>query len=159
MDRDPTQLQSEINQLIKKQLDTLGREIFGGVTDAEHREYEQRQRRIDGLYGETPEFKICRIALGNLASIKKGSLACDRLFQCGNSPRVSSKTSCRHDAGARGSTAGHTILNDALPTPSLVVNNKPGISLLLSGRAASAFLASRTKLANTVQVSVGQLFN
>ena len=52
MDRDPTQLQSEINQLIKKQLDTLGREIFGGVTDAEHREYEQRQRRIDQLYGE-----------------------------------------------------------------------------------------------------------
>jgi hypothetical protein len=33
MDRDPTQLQSEINQLIKKQLDTLG------ATDAEHREY------------------------------------------------------------------------------------------------------------------------
>jgi hypothetical protein len=46
MDRDPTQLQSEINQLIKKQLDTLG------ATDAEHREYEQRQRRIDELYGE-----------------------------------------------------------------------------------------------------------
>jgi hypothetical protein len=38
MDRDPTQSQSEINQLIKKQLDTPGREIFGGVTDAEHRE-------------------------------------------------------------------------------------------------------------------------
>jgi hypothetical protein len=38
MDRDPTQLRSEINQFIKKQLDTLGREIFGGVTDAEHRE-------------------------------------------------------------------------------------------------------------------------
>jgi hypothetical protein len=32
MDRDPRQLQSEINQLIKKQLETLGREIFGGVT-------------------------------------------------------------------------------------------------------------------------------
>jgi predicted RNase H-like nuclease (RuvC/YqgF family) len=57
MDRDPTQLQSEINQLIKKQLDTLGREIFGGVTDAEHREYEQRQRRIDELYGELQRLK------------------------------------------------------------------------------------------------------
>jgi hypothetical protein len=42
MDRDPSQLQSEINQLIKKQLDPLGREIFAGVTEAEHREYEQR---------------------------------------------------------------------------------------------------------------------
>jgi hypothetical protein len=52
MDRDPTQLRSEINQFIKKQLDTLGRKIFGGMTDAEHREYEQRQRRIDELYGE-----------------------------------------------------------------------------------------------------------
>jgi hypothetical protein len=79
------------------------------------------------------------------------------LFQCGNSPRASAKTPFRHDAGARGSTAGHTILNDAIPTPSPVANNKPGISLLLSG--SMAFLASRTKLANTVQVSVGQLFN
>jgi predicted RNase H-like nuclease (RuvC/YqgF family) len=57
MDRDPRQLQSEINQLIKKQLETLGREIFGGVTDAEHREYEQRQRRIDELYGELQRSK------------------------------------------------------------------------------------------------------
>jgi hypothetical protein len=42
-------------------------------------------------------------------------------------------------------------------TTEAVVNNKYGISLPLSG--SKAFLASRTKLANTVQVSVGQLFN
>jgi hypothetical protein len=52
MDRDPKQLQSEINQLVKKQLDTLVRETFGGVTDTERREYEQRQKRIDELYAE-----------------------------------------------------------------------------------------------------------
>jgi hypothetical protein len=52
MDRDPRQLQSEINQLVKKQLNTLVRETFGGVTDTERREYEQRQKRIDELYGE-----------------------------------------------------------------------------------------------------------
>jgi hypothetical protein len=57
MDRDPTQLQNEINQLIKKQLDTLGGEIFGGATDAEHREYGQRQRRIAELYGELERLK------------------------------------------------------------------------------------------------------
>ena len=57
MDRDPTQLQSEISQHIKKQLDTLAREIFGGMTDAEHREYEQRQKRIDELYGELQRLK------------------------------------------------------------------------------------------------------
>jgi hypothetical protein len=34
MDRDPTQLRSEISQLIKKQIDTLGKETFGGATDA-----------------------------------------------------------------------------------------------------------------------------
>jgi hypothetical protein len=52
MDRDPTQLRSEISQLIKKQIDALGNETFGGATDAEHREYLQRQTRIDELYGE-----------------------------------------------------------------------------------------------------------
>jgi predicted RNase H-like nuclease (RuvC/YqgF family) len=52
MVRDARQLQSEISQLIKKQLDSLGREIFGGAADAEHREYQQRQKRIDELYGE-----------------------------------------------------------------------------------------------------------
>jgi hypothetical protein len=52
MDRDPTQLRSEISQLIKKQIDALGNETFGGSTDAEHREYLQRQTRIDELYGE-----------------------------------------------------------------------------------------------------------
>jgi hypothetical protein len=57
MDRDPKQLKSEINQLITKQFDTPGREIFGGMTDAEHREYEQRQRRIDELYGELQRLK------------------------------------------------------------------------------------------------------
>ena len=52
MDRDPTQLRSEISQLIKKQIDALEKETFGGATDAEHREYLQRQRRIDELYSE-----------------------------------------------------------------------------------------------------------
>jgi hypothetical protein len=57
MDRDPTQLRSEISQPIKEQIDTLGKETFGGVTDAEHREYERRQRRIDELYGELQRSK------------------------------------------------------------------------------------------------------
>jgi hypothetical protein len=52
MDRDPTQLRSKINQFIKKQLDTLGWGIFGGVTDAATSGLGQRQRRIDELYGE-----------------------------------------------------------------------------------------------------------
>jgi hypothetical protein len=50
MDRDPKQLRRELTQLIQKQIDTLGKETFGGATDAEHREYEQRQKRIDELY-------------------------------------------------------------------------------------------------------------
>jgi hypothetical protein len=57
MDRDPKQLQSEINQLVKKQLDTLVRETFGGVRDTERREYEERQKRIDELYGELQRLK------------------------------------------------------------------------------------------------------
>jgi hypothetical protein len=52
MDRDPTQLRSEISQLIKNQIDALGKETVGGATDAEHREYLQRKTRIDELYGE-----------------------------------------------------------------------------------------------------------
>jgi len=57
MDRDPTQLRSEISQLIKKQIDALGKETFGGATDAEHREYLQRQTRIDELYGDLQRLK------------------------------------------------------------------------------------------------------
>jgi hypothetical protein len=57
MDRDPKQLKSQISQLINEQIDALGRETFGGATDAEHREYLQRQRRIDELYGELQRLK------------------------------------------------------------------------------------------------------
>ena len=52
MDRDPRQLRRELTQLIQKQIDTLEKETFGGATDAEHREYEQRQKHIDELYSE-----------------------------------------------------------------------------------------------------------
>ena len=58
MDRDPKQLRRELTELIQKQIDTLGKETFGGATDAEHREYEQRQERINELYSELQLLKI-----------------------------------------------------------------------------------------------------
>jgi hypothetical protein len=42
----------ELTQLIQEQIDAVENQIFGGATDAEHLEYEQRQKRIDELYDE-----------------------------------------------------------------------------------------------------------
>jgi hypothetical protein len=53
----PQRVRHELTELIQKQIDALGKETFGGATDAEHREYLQRQRRIDELYGELQRLK------------------------------------------------------------------------------------------------------
>lgn len=47
--RDPQKLPRELVQLMEKQIDSLEKETFVGVTDAERREYVQRQDRIDEL--------------------------------------------------------------------------------------------------------------
>ena len=46
------ELRNELIQLTQKQLDTLEKRIFGGVTKAEQREYEERQERIRDLFIE-----------------------------------------------------------------------------------------------------------
>ena len=50
--RNEEQLRNELIQLTEKQIDTLKKRIFGGVTDAEQREYEERQDRIRDLFIE-----------------------------------------------------------------------------------------------------------
>jgi hypothetical protein len=50
--RNEEQLRNELIQLTEKQIDTLEKRIFGGVTDAEQREYEERQDRIRDLFIE-----------------------------------------------------------------------------------------------------------
>jgi hypothetical protein len=47
--RNPKGVPSELVQLMEKQIESLEKEAFGGVTDAERREYENRQDRIDEL--------------------------------------------------------------------------------------------------------------
>jgi hypothetical protein len=46
------QVQRELVQLLEKQIDTLAKEAFGGLSNAELREYEERQKRIDTLYAQ-----------------------------------------------------------------------------------------------------------
>jgi hypothetical protein len=48
----PKQLRGELIELHSKQLDTVEREIFGGLTTTEWREYEERRDRIQQLYDE-----------------------------------------------------------------------------------------------------------
>jgi hypothetical protein len=50
--RNQEQLRNELIQLTEKQIDTLEKRIFGGVTDAEQKEYEERQDRIRDLFIE-----------------------------------------------------------------------------------------------------------
>ena len=45
----PAVLPRELVQLMEKQIDSLERETFGGLTDVERGEYEERQERIDEL--------------------------------------------------------------------------------------------------------------
>jgi len=49
---DPKQLRDELIELHSKQLDILEKEIFGGLTTTEWREYEERRDRIQQLYDE-----------------------------------------------------------------------------------------------------------
>lgn len=51
-DHDPKQTPSELIQLLNKQLGTLEKETFGGLTTTERREYEVRRERIHQLYDE-----------------------------------------------------------------------------------------------------------
>ena len=45
-------LRAELIQLTEKQIDTLEKRTFAGVTEAEEREYEERQGRIRDLFIE-----------------------------------------------------------------------------------------------------------
>ena len=46
------QLRNELIQLTERQIDTLEKRTFGGVTEAEQRQYEERQERIRDLFSE-----------------------------------------------------------------------------------------------------------
>ena len=48
----PAELSRELLQLMEKQIYSLEKETFLGVTELERREYERRQERIDDLCGE-----------------------------------------------------------------------------------------------------------
>jgi hypothetical protein len=45
----PQKLPRDLVQLMEQQIESLEKETFGGLTDAERREYEERQDRIDEL--------------------------------------------------------------------------------------------------------------
>jgi hypothetical protein len=49
---DPKQLRDELIQLLNKQLDSLERETFGGLTTTERREYAEMRHRIYQLHDE-----------------------------------------------------------------------------------------------------------
>jgi hypothetical protein len=57
MECDPVRVRRELTQLIQKQIDTVELETFGGATDAERRDYEERRKRIDELYCELQRLK------------------------------------------------------------------------------------------------------
>jgi hypothetical protein len=46
------QIRNELIKLTEKQINILEKQMFGGVTDAERREYEQRQARNRDLFIE-----------------------------------------------------------------------------------------------------------
>lgn len=50
--RSPQQIRGELTSLLNEQMDVLERETFGGVTEAELCEYEDRYDRICELYAE-----------------------------------------------------------------------------------------------------------
>jgi hypothetical protein len=43
---------SELVQLTEKQISTLEKRMFGGITEAEQNEYDDRQERIRDLFAE-----------------------------------------------------------------------------------------------------------
>ena len=50
--RNQEHLRSELIQLTDKQISTLEKRTFGGITEAEQSEYEERQERIRDLFIE-----------------------------------------------------------------------------------------------------------
>jgi hypothetical protein len=51
------ELRVELDRLLKEQRDALQVEIFGGLTDEERRQYDQRHERIRELYSKLCEQK------------------------------------------------------------------------------------------------------
>jgi hypothetical protein len=47
----PQRVRHELTELIQKQINSI-EETYGGATDRERWEYEERRRRIDELHGE-----------------------------------------------------------------------------------------------------------
>jgi len=56
MDRGPQNVRRELTELIQKQIDNIEKETFGGATDVERRENEERRKRIDELRREFERF-------------------------------------------------------------------------------------------------------
>jgi hypothetical protein len=52
----PQRVRHELTELIQKQIDNIEKETFGGATDVERREYEERRKRIDELHREFQRF-------------------------------------------------------------------------------------------------------
>ena len=50
--RNQEHLRSELIQLTEKQISTLEKQTFGGITEAQQSEYEERQERIRDLFIE-----------------------------------------------------------------------------------------------------------
>ena len=50
--RNPQKLPNDLVQLMSRQIESLEKETFVGLTAAERREYEERQHRIDELCEE-----------------------------------------------------------------------------------------------------------
>jgi hypothetical protein len=48
----PQRVRHELTELIQKQIASIEKETYGGATDKDRWEYEERQTRIDELYGE-----------------------------------------------------------------------------------------------------------
>jgi hypothetical protein len=48
----PQRARQELTELIQKQIDSIERETYGGATDKDRWEYEERRKRIDELHCE-----------------------------------------------------------------------------------------------------------
>jgi hypothetical protein len=48
----PQRVRHELTELIQKQIDSIEKEAYGGATDADRWEYEERRKPIDELHGE-----------------------------------------------------------------------------------------------------------
>jgi hypothetical protein len=61
--RNPQELPGDLVQLMGKQIESLEKEAFVGLTAAERREYEERQHRLDQL---CEELRTCTLPHGSL---------------------------------------------------------------------------------------------